>query len=59
MQVYGEKDGLSNMPDGEFEKPVALRCGEQMLKRGVYALKGEGPRDGLRRNPQGDSDREG
>ncbi len=42
MQVYGERDGLSNMPDGEFEKPVALRCGEQMLRRGVYALKAKG-----------------
>ena len=42
MQVYGEKDGLSNMPDGEYEKPVALRCGEQMLRRGVYALKAKG-----------------
>ena len=29
MEVYGHKDGLSNMPDGEFEKPVNLRCGEQ------------------------------
>ena len=40
--VYGEKDGLVNMPDGEFQKPVALRCGEQMLKRGVQALKAKG-----------------
>ncbi|MEJ7609433.1 MAG: GMC family oxidoreductase N-terminal domain-containing protein, partial [Bryobacteraceae bacterium] len=42
MAVYGEKDGLSNMPDGEFQKPVPLRCGEQMLKRGVGALKAKG-----------------
>ncbi|MBC7925705.1 MAG: GMC family oxidoreductase [Bryobacteraceae bacterium] len=42
MAVYGEKDGLSNMPDGEFQKPVALRCGEQMLKRGVSVLKRKG-----------------
>lgn len=42
MAVYGEKDGLSNMPDGEFQKGVPLRCGEQMLKRGVMALKRKG-----------------
>ena len=42
MAVYGEKDGLSNMPDGEFQKSVPLRCGEQMLKRGVMALKAKG-----------------
>ncbi|MDZ4800918.1 MAG: GMC family oxidoreductase [Bryobacteraceae bacterium] len=42
MAVYGEKDGLSNMPDGEFQKPVPLRCGEQMLKRGVMALNKKG-----------------
>ena len=42
MAVYGERDGLLNMPDGEFQKPVALRCGEQMLKRGVMALKQKG-----------------
>lgn len=42
MAVYGEKDGLSNMPDGEFQKPVPLRCGEQMLKSGVMALKRKG-----------------
>ncbi len=42
MAVYGERDGLSNMPDGEFQKCVPLRCGEQMLKRGVQALKARG-----------------
>ena len=42
MRVYGHRDGLSNMPDGEFLKPVALRCGEQMLKRGVERLKTKG-----------------
>lgn len=42
MEVYGHKDGLSNMPDGEFEKPVNLRCGEQLLKRGVERLKTKG-----------------
>ena len=39
MSVYGHRDGLSNMPDGDFMKPVRLRCGEQMLKVGVNRLK--------------------
>jgi len=42
MAVYGSKDGLWNMPDGEYCKPVALRCGEEMLKRGVTKLKAQG-----------------
>ncbi len=42
MGVYGHKDGLWNMPDGEFQKGVPIRCGEQMLKRGVAALKTKG-----------------
>ncbi len=42
MAVYGEKDGLSNMPDGEYQKSVPLRCGEQMLKRGVMELRKKG-----------------
>lgn len=42
MGVYGNKDGLSNMPDGEFQKPVPLRCGEQLLRRGVQRLKAQG-----------------
>src|SRR5262245_61139071 len=44
MRVYGHCDGLSNMPDGEFLEPVALRCGEEMLKRGVERLKAQGRR---------------
>src|SRR5262245_9085109 len=42
MGVYGYKDGLSNLPDGEFLKPVPMRCGEEMLKRGVERLKAKG-----------------
>ncbi len=42
MGVYGFKDGLSNMPDGEFLKPVPLRCSENTLKRGVARLKQQG-----------------
>jgi choline dehydrogenase-like flavoprotein len=42
MGVYGSRDGLSNMPDGEYTRTVALRCGEQVLKRGVNRLKRQG-----------------
>ncbi len=44
MCVYGNKDGLWNMPDGEFQKGVALRCGEHALKKGVARLKAQGRR---------------
>ena len=42
MRVYGFKDGLSNLPDGEFLRGVPLRCAENMLKRGVERLKAKG-----------------
>lgn len=42
MGVYGNKDGLWNLPDGEYLKPVRLRCGEQLLHRGVQQLKRQG-----------------
>jgi choline dehydrogenase-like flavoprotein len=42
MAVYGNRDGLSNLPDGEFLKGVPLRCGEQMLARGVHRLRKQG-----------------
>lgn len=42
MCVYGNKDGLWNMPDGEFQKGVPMRCGEHMLKTGVQRLKAQG-----------------
>jgi choline dehydrogenase-like flavoprotein len=42
MRVHGYRDGLSNLPDGEFLKGVPLRCGERMLKRGVERLKTKG-----------------
>ena len=44
MGVYGNRDGLSNMPDGEFLKSVAMRCPEYLLKRGVERLKARGRR---------------
>jgi choline dehydrogenase-like flavoprotein len=42
MGVYGFRDGLSNMPDGEFLKPVSMRCGEEQLLLGVQRLKAKG-----------------
>ncbi len=42
MQVYGMKDGLSNLPDGVFQKGVPMRCPELALKRGVERLKSGG-----------------
>lgn len=42
MGVYGYKDGLVNLPDGEFLKPVPMRCPEHALKRGVERLKSQG-----------------
>jgi choline dehydrogenase-like flavoprotein len=42
MGVYGCKDGLYNLPDGEFLKPVRMRCPEMLLKRGVERLKAKG-----------------
>ncbi|HEY6990991.1 MAG TPA: GMC family oxidoreductase [Bryobacteraceae bacterium] len=44
MGVYGYKDGLTNMPDGDFLKPVPMRCPDYMLKRGVEKLKAKGRR---------------
>ena len=42
MGVYGYRDGLDNMPDGEFLKPVPMRCAEQDLRRGVNKLRKKG-----------------
>jgi choline dehydrogenase-like flavoprotein len=42
MGVYGYQDGLSNLPDGEFQKGVPMRCPEAGLKRGVTKLKAQG-----------------
>jgi choline dehydrogenase-like flavoprotein len=44
MGVYGFKDGLSNMPDGEFLKGVPYRPAERALWRGVEKLKAGGAR---------------
>src|SRR5262245_5732934 len=42
MGVYGNKDGLWNMPDGEFSRPIGMRCGEWLLHRGVQRMKAKG-----------------
>jgi len=42
MGVFGTKDGLWNLPDGEFLKPVGMRCGERLLGLGVERLKAKG-----------------
>ncbi len=44
MGVYGDHDGLSNMPDGEFLKPVPMRCPERQLMLGVERLRARGER---------------
>ncbi|HVG38172.1 MAG TPA: GMC family oxidoreductase [Pyrinomonadaceae bacterium] len=44
MGVYGDKDGLWNLPDGEFLRPVPMRCPEAALKRGVGRVKARGRR---------------
>jgi choline dehydrogenase-like flavoprotein len=33
--VSGSRDGLPNLPDGNFLPPMKLNCGEQMLRRGA------------------------
>lgn len=42
MGVYGNRDGLWNLPDGEFLKPVPMRCGEMQLRQGVARLRRRG-----------------
>lgn len=42
MGVYGNRDGLWNLPDGEYLKPIGMRCGERLLGRGVQRLKAQG-----------------
>jgi len=42
MSVHGSKDGLSNIPDGEFMRPVQMRCPERILSRGVRKLNQKG-----------------
>jgi choline dehydrogenase-like flavoprotein len=40
--IHGFKDGLWNLPDGEFQKGVPMRCAEERLKIGTKALKSAG-----------------
>lgn len=44
MGVYGNRDGLWNLPDGEFLKPVPMRCAEKRLSLGVERLRRRGAR---------------
>ena len=43
MGVSGHRDGLSNLPDGEYLKPVPLRCPEARLSRGIARLRTKHP----------------
>jgi choline dehydrogenase-like flavoprotein len=36
--VCGNRDGLPNLPDGEFMPPPPLKCSEQILQRGAESL---------------------
>jgi len=36
--VAGTKEGLAQLPDGEFQPAVPLRCGEQILRQGCERL---------------------
>ncbi|MEK6301192.1 MAG: GMC family oxidoreductase [Acidobacteriota bacterium] len=36
--VSGSRDGLPNLPDGNFQPPMKLNCGEQMLRRGAQKI---------------------
>lgn len=33
--VSGSREGLAQLPDGIFQKPIPLQCGETILKQGV------------------------
>src|SRR5262249_56159269 len=33
--VSGNRDGLTNLPDGNFMPPMKLNCGEQLLRQGA------------------------
>ncbi len=36
--VAGSKEGIPNLPDGEFQPALPLRCGEHILRKGVEKL---------------------
>jgi len=42
MGVHGARDGLWNMPDGEFLRSVPMRCAEEQLRNGVNKLREQG-----------------
>ena len=36
--VCGNRDGLADLPDGEFLPPVPLKCSDEILKRAAASL---------------------
>jgi choline dehydrogenase-like flavoprotein len=36
--VSGNRDGLSQIPDGKYLPPMGLTCGEQLLKKGAASM---------------------
>ncbi len=50
MGVYGDRDGVWNLPDGEFLKGVRMPCPEAALERGVERLKAQRRQNDLATN---------
>jgi choline dehydrogenase-like flavoprotein len=40
--VSGSRDGLPNLPDGNFQPPMRLNCGEQLLRKGAQKTRRHG-----------------
>ncbi|HTG17915.1 MAG TPA: GMC family oxidoreductase [Blastocatellia bacterium] len=40
--VSGSRDGLPNLPDGNFQPPMKLNCGEQLLRKGAQKTRRHG-----------------
>jgi choline dehydrogenase-like flavoprotein len=36
--ICGSRDGLSDLPDGEFMPPASLKCSDEILKRGAERI---------------------
>ena len=36
--IAGSKEGIPNLPDGEFQPALPMRCGEHILRKGVEKL---------------------
>ncbi len=57
MGVYGNKDGLWNLPDGEYQKPIGMHCADYLLARGVGRMKDKGAKMELVQAAQSNGDR--